>query len=75
MVCKGCSKLLEHGKQTKLRWSQDLSKISGDSLNNVRRVASEHFRNKKGEYMKDRINELTTNSKNKNIRDLHGGIT
>jgi hypothetical protein len=26
------------------------------------------------EYLKDRINELATNSKNKNIRDLHRGI-
>jgi prefoldin subunit 5 len=26
------------------------------------------------EYMKDRINELESNSKNKNIRDLYRGI-
>jgi hypothetical protein len=36
----------------------------------VRREASRHFRNKKREYLKDKINELATNSKNKNIRDL-----
>jgi hypothetical protein len=30
--------------------------------------------NKKREYMKDKINELETNSKNKNIRDLYRGI-
>jgi hypothetical protein len=29
---------------------------------------------KKSEYLKDKINELATNSKNKNIRDLHRGI-
>jgi hypothetical protein len=33
-----------------------------------------HFRNKKREYLKDKINELATNSKNKNIRDLYKGI-
>jgi hypothetical protein len=33
-----------------------------------------HFRNKKREYMKDRIDELAMNSKNKNIRDLYRGI-
>jgi hypothetical protein len=27
-----------------------------------------------GEYLKDKINELATNSKNKNIRDLYRGI-
>jgi hypothetical protein len=26
------------------------------------------------EYLKDKINELATNSKNKNNRDLHSGI-
>jgi hypothetical protein len=33
-----------------------------------------HFRNKKREYLKGKINELATNSKNKNIRDLCRGI-
>jgi hypothetical protein len=28
----------------------------------------------KREYLKDKINELATNSKNKNIRDLYKGI-
>jgi hypothetical protein len=40
---------------------------------NVRREASRHFR-KKREYLKSEINELATNSKNKNIRDLYRGI-
>jgi hypothetical protein len=37
-------------------------------------VASSYFRNKKREYLKDKINELATNSKNKNIGDLKRGI-
>jgi hypothetical protein len=40
---------------------------NGNGLNNVRREASRYFRNKKKEYLKDRINELAMNSKNKNI--------
>jgi hypothetical protein len=32
-------------------------------------------RNKKGEYLKDKINKLESNSKNKNIRDMYRGIT
>jgi hypothetical protein len=43
-------------------------------LNNVRREANRNFRNKKREYLKDKINELATNGKNKNIRHLYGGI-
>jgi hypothetical protein len=43
-------------------------------MSNVRRAASRHFRNKKREYLKDKINELVSSSKNKNIRDLYRGI-
>jgi hypothetical protein len=48
--------------------------MNGDNLNNVRREASRHFGNNKREYLKDKINELATNSKNKSIRNLHRGI-
>jgi hypothetical protein len=71
---EGCSELLDQRKQAKLQWLQDSSEINGDNLNNVRREASRHFRNKKREYLKDKINELATNSKDKNIRDLYRGI-
>jgi hypothetical protein len=40
----------------------------------VRREASRYFRNKKWEYLKDKIKELATDSKNKDIRDLFRGI-
>jgi hypothetical protein len=53
---------------------QDPSQINGDKLNNVRREASRHFRNKKKAYLRDKINELATNSKNKNIRDMLRGV-
>jgi hypothetical protein len=48
--------------------------INGDSLNDVRREANRHFRNKKREYLKGKINELPTNSRKENIRDLYRGI-
>jgi hypothetical protein len=67
---EGCSKLLDQRKQAKLQWLQDSSEINGDNLNNV----SRYFRYKKREYLKDKINELATNSRNKNIRDLYRGI-
>jgi hypothetical protein len=53
---------------------QDSSEINGDNLNNMKLEAIRHLRNKKREYLKDKINELATNSKNKNIRDLYRGI-
>jgi hypothetical protein len=47
-----------------LQWLQDPCEIIGDNLNNVRREASKYFRNKKREYLKDKINELAINNKN-----------
>jgi hypothetical protein len=49
--------------------------VNEDNLRNIKREASRHFRNKKREYLKDRITEIEFNSKNKNIRDLYRGIT
>jgi hypothetical protein len=57
-----------------LQWLQNPSEINGDNLKIARREARRYFRNKKREYLKDEINGLATNSKNKNIRDLYRGI-
>jgi hypothetical protein len=64
---KGRSKLLDQTKQAKLQWLQYPSEINGDNMNNVTCEASRHFRNKKREYLKGKINELAINSRNKNI--------
>jgi len=41
------------------------SQIYGDNLQNLRRETSRIFRKKKREYLKDKINELETNEKQK----------
>jgi hypothetical protein len=69
-----CSKLVDQRKQVKLKWLQDPSEVNEDNLSNVRRDTGRLSRNKKREYLKDKINELESNSKNKNIRDLYRGI-
>jgi hypothetical protein len=53
---------------------QDPSEANEDNLSDVRWEASRHFWNKKREYLKDRSNELESNNKYKNIRDLYRGI-
>jgi len=58
-----------------MQWLQDPSQSNVDSLNNVRREASRHFRNKKKKYLKAKIEELETISKIKNIRDLYRGFS
>jgi hypothetical protein len=60
-----CPKLLDQRKQA---WLQDPSEINGDNMNNIRHEASKYFRNKKSEYLKDKMNGLAMNSKNKNIK-------
>jgi hypothetical protein len=53
---------------------QNPNHINSDNLQTLRRETSRIFRNKKREHLKGKINELETNNKNKNIRDLFGGI-
>jgi hypothetical protein len=49
-----------------LQWLQGPSEINGDNLN-IKCETSRHFKNKKREYLKDRIDEIAMNSKNENI--------
>ena len=53
---------------------QDPSQSNAGNLNNVRRDASRHFRNKKKAYLRAKSEELETNSKINSIRDLYRGI-
>jgi hypothetical protein len=57
--------------KAQLQWLQNPSEINWNNMNNMRCEASGHFRNKKKENLKDKINELATNSKNKNITGLY----
>jgi hypothetical protein len=70
-----CLKLVGRRKRAKVQWLQDPGEVTEDNLSNVRREASRHFRNKKREFVKDKITEIELNSKNKNIRDLYRGIS
>ena len=58
-----CLGFLDQRKQAKIHWVQDPSQSNVDDLNNVRHEASRHFRNKKQENLKTKIEELETNSK------------
>jgi len=50
-----CLHFLDQRKQAKMQWVQVPSQRSVDNLNNVRREASRHFRNKKKEHLKAKI--------------------
>jgi hypothetical protein len=53
---------------------QDPSEANEDNLSDLGQVASRHFRKKKREYLKNKINELESNSNDNNIRDLYRAI-
>jgi len=53
-----------------MQWVQDPSQSKVDNLNIVRCEAIRHFRNKKKECLKAKIEDPEINSKIKNIRDL-----
>ena len=69
-----CLDILDQRKQAKMEWIQDPSQSNVDTLNNVRRDASTHFRNKKTVYLEAKIEKLETDSKINNIRDLYRGV-
>jgi hypothetical protein len=66
-----CSNLIDQRKQAKLQWLQNPNQINRHDLQNLRRETIGIFRKKKREYLKGKINDLVTNDKNKNIRDLY----
>ena len=69
-----CLGFLDQRKRAKMQWVQDPSQSNVDNLNTVRREVGRHFRNKKKAYLRPKVEELETNSKIKNIRDLCRGI-
>jgi len=52
-------------------WVEDPCQSNVDNLNSVRREVSRHFRDKKKEYLRAKIEELEDNSKIHDIRDLY----
>jgi hypothetical protein len=56
------------------KWLLGPSEINWDNMKNIRRETIRNIRNRRKESLKDKIDELPTNSKNNNSRDLYRGI-
>jgi len=54
-----------------MQWILIPSQSNVNILNNVRREVSRHFRDKRKAYLRAKIEELETNSKFQNIRNLY----
>jgi len=64
---------LDQRERAKIQWIKYPSQSNVDNLNKVRREVSRHFRNKKKAYLRAKTEELETNNKIRNIRDLYRG--
>jgi flagellar basal body rod protein FlgC len=62
-------------RQAKMRWLQNPKHSNVDNLKTKRHKAIGHFRNKKKEILKAKIDDPEINSKIKNITDLHSGTS
>ena len=70
-----CLGFFYQSKRAKIQWIQDPSQSNVNNLNKVRREVSRHFTNKRKAYLRAKIEELETNNKIQNIRDLYRGIS
>jgi hypothetical protein len=61
-----CSKFVHQRKQAKLQWLQEPNQTNADNLNKVRHETGRFSRNTMREHLKVVINELRTNSMNRN---------
>jgi hypothetical protein len=69
-----CLGILDQRKQAKMQRIQDPSQSNVDNLNNVICDARRQFRNKRKAYLKAKIEEMETNSKINNVRDVYMAI-
>jgi len=69
-----CLGFLDQRRRAKMQWVQNPCQSNVDNLNSIRREVSRHFRNKRKEYLRAKIEEIEANSKIQNIRYLYRGI-
>ena len=69
-----CLKLHDERKQARQRWLGNKNEANTNNYKNAKRNATRGFRNKKREYLTQKIQEIEENGKTNNIRDLYKGV-
>jgi len=69
-----CLKLHEERKHARQQWLSNKSEANTKNYSNAKRNATLRFRNKKREYMTQKIQEIEKNGKTNNIRDQYRGV-
>ncbi|KAJ4442360.1 hypothetical protein ANN_03946 [Periplaneta americana] len=65
-----CCIVVDRRKQAKLKFLQDPVEVNRDNYFNIRREANRTLRNKKRDYLKEKLNEVETNNECENISPL-----
>ena len=66
--------LVNKRKQSKLLWLQNPNYQTAEDFSNVRCDICRTFKKKKRDYLKEKVNKLEENSKNKTIQEMYQGI-
>jgi hypothetical protein len=64
--------LIDQRKQAKLQWLQDPSATNENNLSDVKWEDSRHFRNKKREYLKEKLTGLNKTVRIRHQRHVYG---
>ncbi|PSN38555.1 hypothetical protein C0J52_14819 [Blattella germanica] len=69
-----CADMVNKRKLAKMNWMREPNEQNSEQLCSIRRETTRFLKNKKREYLKEKINDLEINAKNRNIRELYQGI-
>ncbi|PSN35187.1 hypothetical protein C0J52_22574 [Blattella germanica] len=69
-----CVDMVHKRKLAKMNWMREPNEQNSEQLCSIRRETTRFLKNKKREYLKEKINDLEINAKNRNIRELYQGI-
>ncbi|PSN48471.1 hypothetical protein C0J52_11717 [Blattella germanica] len=69
-----CADMINKRILAKMNWIREPNEQNSEQLCSIRRETTKFLKNKKREYLKEKINDLEINAKNRNIRELYQGI-
>ncbi|PSN44834.1 hypothetical protein C0J52_16203 [Blattella germanica] len=66
-----CADMVNKRKLAKMNWMREPNEQNSEQLCSIRLETTIFLKNKKREYLKEKINDLEINAKNRNIRELY----
>ena len=69
-----CADIVKKRKVAKMNWLHEQNEVNLGQLGSIRRESTRVLKSKKREYLRGKINDLETNARNRNNRELYQGI-